>query len=166
MTSLTTNKLTVSDFLAWQKSLQEMSAREKTSVYVCDGTGCRALGSQKVLAEIRKEIKRQNLEVDIKVVGTGCPGYCEFGPLLTIFPEGISYQKLKLEDVPILSKRPFKNTRLFRTCSTLTRKQAKKSGSKKIFLSSRNNIEDYLQVMAERTPARSKITSEMMVTQH
>ena len=66
---------------------------------VCDGTGCRALGSQKVLAALREEIYQAKLETKIEVVGTGCPGFCECGPLLTIYPQRISYQKIKLSDV-------------------------------------------------------------------
>lgn len=91
--------LTQTDFLTWQQQLLEKRNQQKPCVYVCDGTGCRALGSQKVLARLREEVNKAEADVEIDIVGTGCPGYCEFGPLLTIFPEGISYQKVKLEDV-------------------------------------------------------------------
>jgi (2Fe-2S) ferredoxin len=58
------------------------------------------LGSQKVLARLQKEIEEHELDLSIEVVGTGCPGFCECGPLVTIYPERISYQKVRLEDVP------------------------------------------------------------------
>ena len=77
---------------AWDES--------RACVKVCDGTGCRALGSQKVLAALRKEVASSALPVPVEVVGTGCPGFCECGPLITIYPQRISYQKLKPGDIP------------------------------------------------------------------
>ena len=67
-------------------------------VRVCDGTGCRALGSRKVLDSLRREITVAGLTTDLEVVGTGCPGFCECGPLLTIYPQRISYQKIQPGD--------------------------------------------------------------------
>ena len=41
--------------------------------------------------------------VDTK--GTGCPGFCERGPVLVIHPEEICYLGVTVEDVPeILTK--------------------------------------------------------------
>jgi NADH-quinone oxidoreductase subunit F len=91
---------TASDFFKWQRALAENWNDQSPCVRVCDGTGCRALGSQKVLEELKKEIQKANLEISIEVIGTGCPGFCEYGPLLTIYPERISYQKIKLGDLP------------------------------------------------------------------
>ena len=33
-------------------------------------------------------------------MGTGCPGFCECGPLITVYPQRVSYQKIKPADVP------------------------------------------------------------------
>jgi (2Fe-2S) ferredoxin len=93
------------EFHAWQLALAAACDDTKTSLHVCDGTGCRALGSQKVLARTSKGNRRQELDLSIQVVGTGCPGFCECGPLVTIYPERISYQKVKLEDVPEIVSR-------------------------------------------------------------
>ena len=87
-------------FQAWQASLADAWDETKPCVRICDGTGCRALGSQKVLASLREEIQRVDLDTPIEVVGTGCPGFCECGPLLTIYPQRISYQRLTQADVP------------------------------------------------------------------
>lgn len=78
--------------LAWDES--------KPCLRVCDGTGCRALGSQKVLSKLREEIKQARLKIPIEVVSTGCPGFCECGPLITVYPQRISYQKVRPEDIP------------------------------------------------------------------
>ena len=31
---------------------------------------------------------------------TGCHGFCERGPLVLLYPEGILYQRVRVEDVP------------------------------------------------------------------
>ncbi len=78
--------------LAWDES--------KPCLRVCDGTGCRALGSQQVLSKLRDEIERARLKIPVEVVSTGCPGFCECGPLITVYPQRISYQKVRPEDIP------------------------------------------------------------------
>ena len=91
---------TITEFNTWQSVLASGWDESAPCLRVCDGTGCRALGSQKVLASLREEIEKAKLEIPLEVVGTGCPGFCECGPLLTIYPQKISYQKIKLRDVP------------------------------------------------------------------
>ncbi len=87
------------DFTRWQAELAAGWDETKPCLRVCDGTGCRALGSQKVLAALREEIAKREQDVPIEVVGTGCPGFCECGPLMTVYPQRISYQKVKTSDV-------------------------------------------------------------------
>lgn len=91
---------TITEFNVWQRALSEGWDENTPCLRVCDGTGCRALGSQKVLASFREEIQKAKLETPIEVIGTGCPGFCECGPLLTIYPQRISYQRVKPSDVP------------------------------------------------------------------
>ncbi|RPI85157.1 MAG: NADH-quinone oxidoreductase subunit F, partial [Chloroflexi bacterium] len=89
----------IDDFNAWQTQLAENWDESKPCLKVCDGTGCRALGSQRVLAGLKNEIDEAGLDTPVEVVGTGCPGFCECGPLITVYPQQISYQKVKLEDI-------------------------------------------------------------------
>jgi NADH:ubiquinone oxidoreductase subunit F (NADH-binding)/(2Fe-2S) ferredoxin/Pyruvate/2-oxoacid:ferredoxin oxidoreductase delta subunit len=95
----------ISDFQAWQSTLVAERDDTKSRLHVCDGTGCRALGSQKVLAGLQEEVAKQELDLSIEVVGTGCPGFCECGPLVTVYPQRISYQKVRPEDVPDIVNR-------------------------------------------------------------
>jgi NADH-quinone oxidoreductase subunit F len=90
----------ITEFQTWQTRLSAEWDETQPCLRVCDGTGCRALGSQKVLAALREQIKKANLDTSIEVVGTGCPGFCECGPLITIYPQRLSYQKVKPADVP------------------------------------------------------------------
>lgn len=90
---------TVADFQAWQANLAKERDLTKTCVFVCDGTGCRALGSEKVLQILRQEITEAKLDTPVEIVGTGCPGFCECGPLITIYPQRISYQRIRPDDI-------------------------------------------------------------------
>ena len=72
---------------------------DKSYIAVCTGTGCLALGATKVVTALREEIKKQGLETDVaEIRETGCPGFCERGPLLVIYPEEICYLQVKPED--------------------------------------------------------------------
>ncbi len=48
-------------------------------------------------------------KVALKV--TGCPGFCEKGPLVTIHPQNIFYQKVKPGDVPMILSETLENGR-------------------------------------------------------
>ncbi|MEW5723638.1 MAG: NADH-quinone oxidoreductase subunit NuoF [Thermodesulfobacteriota bacterium] len=72
----------------------------RSHVLVCGGTGCHSTGSLAVMKAFDQEIDRLGLAEEIKVVETGCNGYCAAGPVAVVYPEGIFYQKLTPEDVP------------------------------------------------------------------
>jgi len=84
-----------------QKILAATDPRRRR-IRVCDGTGCRALGSRKVLARLQETLRETGLAGEVEVVPTGCPGFCELGPLLTIDPEQIAYNRVGLDDVPAI----------------------------------------------------------------
>jgi len=71
----------------------------KARIVICSGTGCLAYKSEKVIGAFRSEIKKQGLQNKVDVRTTGCPGFCERGPIVVIQPEGIFYQKVGIEDV-------------------------------------------------------------------
>src|SRR3990167_5905287 len=70
----------------------------KPCIAVCTGTGCLALGAANVVAAFKKEIKKQGLETKVDVRETGCPGFCERGPLIVIYPEEICYLQVQPGD--------------------------------------------------------------------
>ncbi|KPL22320.1 MAG: NADH dehydrogenase [Anaerolineae bacterium SM23_84] len=71
-------------------------------IRVCDGTGCRALGSRRVLDRLCETLREAGLSGEIEVVPTGCPGFCELGPLVSIDPQNIAYNMVSVDDVPVL----------------------------------------------------------------
>ena len=68
-------------------------------IAICAGTGCLALGVQNVIATFKDEIKKQNLQARIDIRETGCPGFCEQGPIIVIRPGEICYVHVRPEDV-------------------------------------------------------------------
>lgn len=70
----------------------------KISLSVCGGTGCRAQGSLNLLEEFRRRLEERGRD-DVEVRATGCHGFCENGPLVVVFPKGIFYHGVQLEDV-------------------------------------------------------------------
>ncbi len=72
----------------------------RAHVLVCTGTGCVASGSRKVIAKFEDELKKTGLDKEIKVVETGCQGFCEQGPIVIVYPEGTFYTHVHEEDVP------------------------------------------------------------------
>jgi NADH-quinone oxidoreductase subunit F len=93
----------------------------KKRVVICAGTGCVANGSLKVYDKFLQISKENNLEVtidlkkedegkDVSVAKSGCQGFCQMGPLVTILPDEILYTKVKVEDVEeIIEKSILKN---------------------------------------------------------
>jgi len=73
--------------------------QNKPCIAVCTGTGCLALGAANVVTAFKEEIKKQGLEAKVDVRETGCPGFCERGPLTVIYPEEICYLQVQPDDV-------------------------------------------------------------------
>lgn len=82
---------------------QEINMKEhRLHLLVCAGTGCVACRSFEIREELEKEIIKQGLQDEVKVVTTGCQGFCERGPIVIVQPDGIFYQQLVKEDIPHL----------------------------------------------------------------
>lgn len=84
----------------------------RAHVLICAGTGCTSSGSKKVEAALRRELEERGLAREIKIVETGCHGFCEMGPLLIVYPEGVFYVRVQEEDVPELVEEHFYKGRI------------------------------------------------------
>lgn len=86
-----------------EKLKQEILAKrdpQKTRIAICAGTGCLALGARKVITTFKEELKKWGLENKVEIRETGCPGFCEKGTIVVIYPEGIYYLQVQPGDVP------------------------------------------------------------------
>ncbi len=81
-------------------------------IVVCAGTGCVANGSEQVLNAFLHQLPQSGFHVlrsfqeakdghaeDVFVSQSGCQGFCQMGPLVTILPEGFLFNKVREEDV-------------------------------------------------------------------
>jgi NADH:ubiquinone oxidoreductase subunit F (NADH-binding)/(2Fe-2S) ferredoxin/NAD-dependent dihydropyrimidine dehydrogenase PreA subunit len=76
-------------------------AAQKKKVLVCLGPGCLAGGSDEILAEFKRILRKKKIKniSPEAVKQTGCHGFCARGPLVIIEPEGIFYTRVKKADV-------------------------------------------------------------------
>ncbi|MDR0291514.1 MAG: NAD(P)H-dependent oxidoreductase subunit E [Elusimicrobium sp.] len=77
-----------------------------TRIIICAGTGCVSSGSLKIFEEFRKELAKRKINASLKISEdcreaylskSGCQGFCQQGPLLSI--GDIFYTKVKESDV-------------------------------------------------------------------
>lgn len=82
-------------------------ARPEKHVLVCthsraedDPKGsCVARGSNPLVEAFSKEFGERNLWGRIKFNTTSCMGACEHGPIVLVYPEGVMYGGVKVDDV-------------------------------------------------------------------
>ncbi|NLW17713.1 MAG: NADH-quinone oxidoreductase subunit NuoF [Firmicutes bacterium] len=70
----------------------------RSHVLVCGGTGCFSSGCKKVQDALQEALERHDLANEVKVVETGCFGFCKMGPIVMVYPEGAFYCQIKPED--------------------------------------------------------------------
>ncbi len=73
-------------------------ANYKYHILICGGTGCHASQSAKIKENFEQLLKEKNLENDVQIVGTGCFGFCEKGPIVKMLPDNTFYTQVKPED--------------------------------------------------------------------
>ncbi|HNS56112.1 MAG TPA: NADH-quinone oxidoreductase subunit NuoF [Smithellaceae bacterium] len=74
----------------------------RSHLLICGGTGCQSSGSLAVKKALLEEIDKRSLAGEIKVVETGCNGFCALGPIMVVYPEGIIYVSIQVNDIPEL----------------------------------------------------------------
>ncbi|MBW1869405.1 MAG: NADH-quinone oxidoreductase subunit NuoF [Deltaproteobacteria bacterium] len=91
-----------------------LSKRDPNSpcISICAGAGCVASGADEVIAAFKAEIEKEGLTAKVDTKGTGCPGFCERGPVVVIYPEEICYLQVKAEDVPEIIQQTIKENKV------------------------------------------------------
>ncbi len=74
----------------------------RLDLLVCAGTGCVSNRSFIVKEALEKEIAKRGLQGEVRVIATGCQGFCERGPIVIAQPDSIFYQRVTEKDVPYL----------------------------------------------------------------
>ena len=91
-----------------KQMFDDLMSTYKKRIIVCAGTGCIANGSLEIHKELVELIEKKGLNVSVSldkkesdnlISKSGCQGFCQKGPLVTIYPEGVLYTKVRLNDV-------------------------------------------------------------------
>ena len=70
----------------------------KKEILCCSGTGCHASNSKELMANLEEAIAKHGLADDVKVVPTGCFGFCAQGPIVKVMPDNVFYVQVTPED--------------------------------------------------------------------
>ncbi len=92
-------------------------ASVKRRVIICAGTGCVSSGALKVYDAFMRVLKVNTLDFDVilkpesenlHLSKSGCQGFCQMGPLVTILPDEIFYTKVTADDVAEIVEKTLK----------------------------------------------------------
>ena len=73
---------------------------------------CSDKGSEAVRDALKAELKRRGLGATVRANASGCLDACGFGVSMVIYPEGIWYGRVTLEDVPQIVEKTVLNLSL------------------------------------------------------
>ena len=71
----------------------------RSHVLICGGTGCTSSNSPAIRKKMEESLTAHGLAEEIKVVQTGCFGLCALGPIVVVYPEGVFYSRVTVDDV-------------------------------------------------------------------
>ncbi len=97
---------------SFRKDLLSRKDPSRPCISICAGAGCIASGADEVIAAFKTEIENQDLQAKVDTKGTGCPGFCERGPVVVIYPEEICYLQVTAEDVPEIIEQTIKKKKV------------------------------------------------------
>lgn len=60
---------------------------------------CGEARGMELVAAFKESVKRRNLQVDVRAQRAGCFDICESGPNVIVYPEGVVYGNVTLNDV-------------------------------------------------------------------
>jgi NADP-reducing hydrogenase subunit HndC len=102
----------IKDLERLRSEIESQRDQLKPLVAICAGTGCITLGARSVVSAFRKDVHMRGLDREIEIKETGCPGFCEKGTLVVVYPQGIYYLGVQPDDVPEIVEETILNGRL------------------------------------------------------
>ena len=97
---------------AYRQQILSRKDPNRPCISICAGAGCVASGADEVIAAFSEEIDNQGLSAKVDTKGTGCPGFCERGPVVVIYPEQTCYLQVTAADVPEIVEQTIKNKKV------------------------------------------------------
>jgi NADH-quinone oxidoreductase subunit F len=79
-------------------SNKSKSKTPRMHMMMCFGTACLSSGAERVKAALAEQLEAQGVADEVRVIETGCNGFCAGGPLVVVYPGGVFYNKVQPED--------------------------------------------------------------------
>ncbi len=73
-------------------------AKIRTHLMVCGGTGCISSGADTLITELENILVQKGYDKEVKVVKTGCFGFCGQGPIVKVHPDNVFYVQVQAAD--------------------------------------------------------------------
>ncbi len=94
--------------------------KPKYHVFVCSSsriTGqqkgyCFSKDSVSIIQRFMEEIEERELGGDILITNTGCLGICSKGPIVIVYPDGVWYKEVTVDDVTEIVEEHLENGRV------------------------------------------------------
>ena len=92
----------------YNRNMQKSAPPYQKIIFVCtnsrDGGAicCSGGGSVAIREALKRYVKENGLQGKVRVSQSGCMDLCSQGPNIMIFPDGIWYKDVTLEDVPAI----------------------------------------------------------------
>ena len=121
---------------------------------VCCGTGCLAHGAAALVEALQRALRDAACDATVEAVvkATGCHGFCENGPIVTIVPDELAYYRVRPEDAPaIVRETVIAGKALKRLLYTIANNQKASSQHDNPFYAAQTKIA--LRNIGEITPA-------------
>jgi (2Fe-2S) ferredoxin len=61
---------------------------------------CAPRGSRQIFQALAEAVEARGLAGEVAVTSSGCLGPCDSGPSIVVYPEGVWYHGVRIEDVP------------------------------------------------------------------
>ncbi len=80
---------------------------DRMHLMLCSGTGCVSNKAFSIKELLDEELDKHGLGDEVRVVLTGCNGFCARGPVMVVQPDEIFYQSLSPKRIPHLVEEHF-----------------------------------------------------------
>ncbi len=86
----------------------------KNHILVCTGEGCKQAGADNILKAFEKQLEKENLTEQVRLAETISCIHDKYAPVVTVYPEGVMYAKLKPADVAEIVEKHIKQGQIVR----------------------------------------------------
>ncbi|MDH7515139.1 MAG: NADH-ubiquinone oxidoreductase-F iron-sulfur binding region domain-containing protein [Bacteroidota bacterium] len=103
--------MTIDEFYRMGHGYRETLQRFTTEIFVCGSGGCAACGAGTIRKRLESICSARGVSSSIRIVQTGCIGFCSEGPLVRIHPSDEIFTHVSPDDAEHIIERCLTNAR-------------------------------------------------------